>query len=58
MGVAANTLYAFAQLGLTRFASVATLIALAWMQGPAAVGVFSLALTFHILLAGWWVGGD
>jgi O-antigen/teichoic acid export membrane protein len=58
MGVAANTLYAFAQLGLTRFASVATLIALAWMQGPAAVGVFSLALTFHILLTGWWVGID
>lgn len=58
MGVAANTLYAFAQLGLTRFASVATLIALAWMQGPTAVGVFSLALTFHILLTGWWVGID
>lgn len=58
MGVAANTLYAFAQLGLTRFASVATLIALAWMQGPAAVGVFSLALTFYILLTGWWVGID
>lgn len=58
MGVAANTLYAFAQLGLTRFASVATLIALAWTQGPAAVGVFSLAVTFHILFTGWWVGID
>ena len=58
MGVAANTLYAFAQLGLTRFASVATLIALAWTQGPAAVGIFSLALTFYILLTGWWVGID
>ncbi len=58
MGVAANTLYAFAQLGLTRFASVATLIALAWTQGAAAVGLFSLAVTFHILLTGWWVGID
>jgi|GEM_PF-2887206 len=58
MRMAANTLYAFAQLGLTRFASVATLIALAWTQGAAAVGVFSLALTFHILLTGWWVGID
>jgi O-antigen/teichoic acid export membrane protein len=58
MRIAANTLYSLAQLGLGRFASVATLVALAWTQGPALVGVFSLALTFHILLTGCWIGFD
>lgn len=58
MRLAANTLFSLAQRGIGRFAGAATLILLARTQGPEVAGLFSLALTFHLLMTGWWVGID
>lgn len=58
MGIAANTFYSLAHRGLGRFAGALTLIILVRTQGPEVAGLFSLALTFHLLMTGWWVGID
>lgn len=58
MRMATNTIYSLMQLGLARLASVATLILLARLYDEDSVGLFSLALTFQILVTGWWTGLD
>ena len=58
MRIAANTFFSLAQRGIGRFAGALTLIILARTQGPEVAGLFSLALTFHLLMTGWWVGID
>lgn len=58
MRTASNSLYSLAQLGIARLAGVITVIILAQLQGPEAVGVFSIAITFHLILTGWWTGLD
>ncbi len=58
MRFAGKSLYALAQLIVLRLPNIVVLILLARFQGADAVGLFSLAVTYLILLTTWWVGLD
>lgn len=58
MRFAGRSLYAFAQLLVLRLPNLVVLMLLTRYEGAAAAGLFSLAITFLILLTAWWVGLD
>lgn len=58
MRFASKSLYALGQLIVLRLPNIIVLMLLARVQGADAVGLFSLAVTYLILLTTWWVGLD
>jgi len=58
MHFAGKSLYALGQLIVLRLPNIVVLMLLARVHGADAVGLFSLAITYLILLTTWWVGLD
>ena len=58
MRFAGKSLYILGQLIVLRLPNIIALMILTRMRGSEAAGLFSLAVTYLILVTAWWIGLD